>query len=117
VSTTLAFKTHAKVSSGGWSSLGTVDVHEFTQIRVLAYTNRDSAAAAKIHLIMIEGEESVGSMDILSVEVEGNVSRVYDVPGKNARARKRRQWSQWRNRGGRADLREGLANSSRRLRR
>jgi len=84
MSTTLAFNIDVTVPSGVgvWSPLGTVDVHEFTQIRVLAYTHKDSTAAAKIHLIMIEGEESIADMDIISVEPQSAVSRVYDVPGK-----------------------------------
>jgi hypothetical protein len=82
MSTTLAFEAHAEVPTGQIKELGTVEVENFSKIRVIAYEHKDSPTAVNIQLTITEPGHLVAPLDIIPLEAQSNATRVYDVPGR-----------------------------------
>jgi len=83
--TTLAFRTPVggvSIPAGQSKQLGTVDVHNFSKIRVIADERVGSPTGVTIRLTITEGSELVAQLDTLSLAPHSQVTRVYDVPGR-----------------------------------
>jgi len=84
MSTALAFRTQpggVSIPAGQSKVLGTVDVHNYSKIRVVADERVGSGTGLSIRLTMTEGNELVAQLDVLSLAPHSQVTRVYDVPG------------------------------------
>jgi hypothetical protein len=86
MATTLAFNTPpvaAIIPAGKSHDLGTVDVHTFNRIRVLAAERPGSAASVAIVLYLLEekGTLTVGILDTLTLKAGDQITRVYEAPG------------------------------------
>src|SRR5262249_17104613 len=82
--TSLAFRTPAGAVSipvGQSKTLGTVDVHPFERIRVVADERAGSAGPVVIRLTITEGNELVAQLDTLTLQPHAQVTRVYEAPG------------------------------------
>ena len=82
--TTLAFRTQPGAISipvGQSRSLGTVDVHPFERIRVVADERVGSAGPVVIRLTITEGDELVAQLDTLTLQPHSQLTSVYEVPG------------------------------------
>ncbi|HUI22575.1 MAG TPA: hypothetical protein VLZ74_16250 [Methylocella sp.] len=82
--TTLAFRTPAggvSIPAGQSKQLGTVDVHPFSQIRVVADERVGSGTNFSIRLTITEGNELVAQLDVLTLSPRGQITRVHDTPG------------------------------------
>ena len=82
--TKLAFRTPpgaVAVPVGQTKNLGTVQVQPFQQIRVVADERAGSPGNVIIRLTITEGNELVAQLDTLALQPQGQVTRVYDVPG------------------------------------
>src|SRR5438105_4593571 len=82
--TTLAFRTPVggvSVPAGQSKQLGTVDVHNFSKIRVVADERVGSPTGVTIRLTITEGNELVAQLDTLSLAPHSQLTRLYDVPG------------------------------------
>jgi len=83
--TTLAFRTPVggvSVPAGQSKQLGTVDVHNFSKIRVVADERVGSPTGVTIRLTITEGNELVAQLDTLSLAPHSQLTRLYDVPGR-----------------------------------
>ena len=83
--TTLAFRTPVggvSIPAGQSKQLGTVDVHNFSKIRVVADERVGSPTGVTIRLTITEGNELVAQLDTLSLAPHSQLTRVYDVPGQ-----------------------------------
>jgi type III secretion protein HrpB1 len=83
MATKLAFRTPSGAVSipvGQSKSLGTVDVHAFERIRIVADA-RAGAGPVVIRLTITEGDEFVGPLDILTLQPRAQVTKVYEAPG------------------------------------
>jgi type III secretion protein HrpB1 len=83
MATKLAFRTPVGAVSipvGQSKSLGTVDVHAFERIRIVA-DERAGAGPVVIRLTITEGDELVAPLDTLTLQPRTQVTRVYEVPG------------------------------------
>jgi hypothetical protein len=84
MATQLAFRTPAGAVSipvGGSKTLGTVDVHSFERIRVVADERVGSVSNVVIRLTITEGSELVAQLDTLTLAPHSQLTRVYEVPG------------------------------------
>src|SRR5262245_65761585 len=84
MSTTLAFRTSpgaVSIPVGHSKTLGTVDVHNFERIRVVADERVGSASNVVIRLTITEGNELVAQLDTLTLAPHSQITRVYEVPG------------------------------------
>ena len=82
--TTLAFRTPlggVSIPVGQSRTLGTVDVHTFERIRVVADERVGSAGPVVIRLTITEGDELVAQLDALTLQPRGEVTRLYQTPG------------------------------------
>jgi hypothetical protein len=82
---TLAFRTPVggvSLPAGQSKQLGTVDVHHFSKIRVVADERVGSPSGLQIRLTITEGTELVAQLDVLTLSPHSEVTRVYDVPGR-----------------------------------
>jgi type III secretion protein HrpB1 len=82
--TTLAFRTPiggVSISAGQSKQLGIVDVHPFSQIRIVADERVGSGTHFSIRLTITEGNELVAQLDVLTLSPHGQITRVYDTPG------------------------------------
>ena len=83
--TTLAFRTPpggVSIPAGQLRDLGTVDVQNFSKIRVVADERVRSPTDVNVLLTLTEGNELVAQLDVLSLTPHWQVTRVYDVPGR-----------------------------------
>ena len=83
--TSLAFRTPVggvSIPAGQSKELGSVDVHQFSKIRVIADERIGSATGINIRLTVTEGSELVAQLDTFSLAPHSQVTRVYDVPAK-----------------------------------
>ena len=83
--TSLAFRTPVggvSIPAGQSKELGSVDVHQFSKIRVVADERVGSATGINIRLTVTEGSELVAQLDTFSLAPHSQVTRVYDVPAK-----------------------------------
>jgi len=83
--TSLAFRTPVggvSIPAGQSKELGTVDVHNFSKIRVIADERIGSPTGLNIRLTITEGNELVAQLDVLSLAPHSQLTRVYDVPGR-----------------------------------
>jgi type III secretion protein HrpB1 len=81
--TTLAFRTPSgavDVPVGKTKELGTVNVHPFERIRVVADERGGSAGPVVIRLTITEGDELVAQLDTLTLQPNAELTRVYEVP-------------------------------------
>jgi hypothetical protein len=62
--------------------LGTADVAQYHQIRVVAFEKTGSAAPIIILLTITEGSEMVAQLDTIMLQAGQPLTRVYDVPSK-----------------------------------
>jgi hypothetical protein len=84
MATTLAFRTTlggVTIPAGQSKQLGTVDVHGFSKIRVVADERTGSSSGTNIRLTITEGNELVAQLDVLQLTPHSQVTRVYEVPG------------------------------------
>jgi type III secretion protein HrpB1 len=86
MATTLAFNTPpvaVSIPAGKSHDLGTVDVHTFDRIRVLADQRPGSAASAVILLYLLadKGALTVGLLDTLTLKAGDQITKVYETPG------------------------------------
>jgi len=82
--TSLAFRTPpgaVSIPVGQSKTLGTVDVHPFERIRVVADERVGSAGPVVIRLTITEGNELVAQLDTLTLQPHAQVTRVYEAPG------------------------------------
>lgn len=82
--TKLAFRTSpggVGIPSGQSKQLGTVDVSQFSKIRVVADDRVGSHTGVKIRLTITQGNELVAQLDVLQLTPHSQITRVYDVPG------------------------------------
>jgi len=82
--TSLAFRTPVggiAIPAGKSVQLGTVDVHNFSKIRVVADERVGSATGISVRMTITEGSELVAQLDVLSLSPHSQLTRVYDVPG------------------------------------
>ena len=82
--TKLAFRTAAGgvvIPAGQSKNLGTVDVSQFSKIRVVADERIGSPTNVNIRLTITEGNELVAQLDTLSLQPHSQITKVYDVPG------------------------------------
>jgi type III secretion protein HrpB1 len=70
------------IPAGQSQELGSVDVHNFSQIRVVADERVGSPTGMNIRLTITEGSELVAQLDVLSLSPHAQVTKVYDVPGR-----------------------------------
>ena len=77
--TTLAFENSFQVGQS-MHDLGTVEVRDFAQIRILAFARRDSLNL-KITLVAEEPGHRIATLDTLLLGPGESATRVYDVPG------------------------------------
>ena len=85
MATQLAFRTPqgaVSVPVGQTKNLGTVNVGNFRQIRVVADERVGSQSNVVIRLTITEGTELVAQLDVLNLTPGAQVTRVYDVPGR-----------------------------------
>jgi type III secretion protein HrpB1 len=83
--TSLAFRTPVggvSIPAGQSKELGSVDVHQFSKIRVVADERIGSATGINVRLTITEGSELVAQLDVLSLGPHSQVTRVYDVPAR-----------------------------------
>jgi hypothetical protein len=83
MATQLAFRTPpggVSIPVGQSKTLGTVDVHTFERIRVVA-DERVGSANVVIRLTMTEGDELVAQLDTLILAPHSQTTSVYEVPG------------------------------------
>lgn len=83
--TTLAFRTPVggvSIPAGQSKQLGTVDVHNFSEIRVVADERVGSPTGVSIRLTITEGNELVAQLDVVPLAPHTQVTRVYSVPGR-----------------------------------
>jgi type III secretion protein HrpB1 len=83
--TSLAFRTPVggvSIPAGQSKELGSVDVHQFSKIRVVADERVGSPTGINIRLTITEGSELVAQLDTFSLAPHSQVTRVYDVPAK-----------------------------------
>jgi hypothetical protein len=84
MATQLAFRTppgSVAIPVGQSKLLGSVDVHSYERIRVLADERVGSAGNVVIHLIFMEGTSSLGELDTITLTPHSEVTKVYEVPG------------------------------------
>src|SRR6516164_2521608 len=84
MATTLAFRTPpgaVSIPVGQSKTLGTVDVHSFERIRVVADERAGSAGPVVIRLTITEGNELVAQLDTLTLQPRAQVTRVYEAAG------------------------------------
>ena len=77
--TTLAFRTPVggvSIPAAESKELGSVDVHQFSQIRVVADERVGSATGINVRLTITEGTELVAQLDTLSLAPHSQVTRV-----------------------------------------
>jgi hypothetical protein len=82
-STKLAFRTApgaVSIPVGQSKQLGTVDVHSFERIRVVADERVGSASNVVIRLTITEGNELVAQLDTLTLAPHSQITKVYEVP-------------------------------------
>jgi type III secretion protein HrpB1 len=85
MATVLAFRTPvggATVPAGTTLTLGTVDVSGFASIRVVADERVGSGSGINVRMTITEGAELVAQLDVLSLTPHSQVTRVYEVPGR-----------------------------------
>jgi len=70
-----------RFSAGQSKQLGIVDVHPFSQIRIVADERVGSGTHFSIRLTITEGNELVAQLDVLTLSPHGQITRVYDTPG------------------------------------
>src|ERR1700730_80150 len=83
--TTLAFRTPVggvSITARQSKERGSVAVHQFSQIRVVADKRVGSATGINVRLTITEGSELVAQLDTLSLAPHSQVTRVYNVPAK-----------------------------------
>lgn len=83
MTTALAFRTPAGAVSipvGDTKTLGTVDVHSFNRIRVVADERAGSAGPVVIRLTITEGNELVAQLDTFTLQPHAQTTRVYETP-------------------------------------
>jgi hypothetical protein len=83
--TQLAFRTPpgaVSIPVGQTRSLGTVNVGNFAQIRVVADARVGSQSNVAIRLTITEATELVAQLDVLNLTPGAQVTRVYAVPGR-----------------------------------
>ena len=84
MTTTLAFRTApgaVSIPAGQSKTLGTVDVHPFDRIRVVADERVGSAGPVVIRITLTEGNELVAQLDTLTLQPRSQQTRVYEAPG------------------------------------
>jgi hypothetical protein len=69
------------ISEGQAKEHGSLDVHGFERIRVVADEGIASATRINISLTIKEGNELIAQLDLLQLAPPGQVMRVYEVPG------------------------------------
>jgi hypothetical protein len=82
--TQLAFRTPpgaVAIPVGQSKNLGTVDVHTYERIRIVADERVGSASNVVIRLTLTEGSELVAQLDTLTLSPHSQATRVYEVPG------------------------------------
>lgn len=82
--TTLLFRTASGavlVPAGTKKTLGTADVSNSGQIRVVCDERTGSSVGVTIKLTITEGDALVASLDTIVLAPHGQTTRVYDVPG------------------------------------
>lgn len=82
--TKLAFRTPAgavTIPAGQSKQLGTVDVSQFSKIRVVTDERVGSPTNVNIRLTITQGNELVAQLDVLHLTPHSQITRVYDVPG------------------------------------
>jgi hypothetical protein len=83
--TTLAFRTPiggVSIRAGQVTNVGSVDVSPFHQIRVVVGARPDSTGPIVFQLLQtLPGGESVGDLDVLTVQPSEGVTRFYPTPG------------------------------------
>ena len=82
--TTLAFRTTpgaVSIPVGQSKTLGTVDVHPFERIRVVADERVGSAGPVVIRMALTEGNELVAQLDTLTLQPHSQQTRVYEAAG------------------------------------
>jgi hypothetical protein len=85
IPTTLAFRTPVggvSVPARQSKQFGTVDVHNFSMIRVVADERVGSPTGVTIRLTITEGNELVAQLDTLSMAPHSQLTRVPDVLGR-----------------------------------
>ena len=85
MATILAFRTPVggvSLPAGQSKELGSVDVHNFSKIRVVADERVGSPTGVTIRLTITEGSELVAQLDTLALSPHSQLTRVYDVPGR-----------------------------------
>lgn len=83
MATQLAFRTPpgaVSIPVGSSKNLGTVDVHLFERIRVVADERVGSASNVVIRLTITETNELVAQLDTLTLAPHSQITRVYEVP-------------------------------------
>jgi type III secretion protein HrpB1 len=83
MATQLAFRTPpgaVSIPVGSSKTLGTVDVHAFERIRVVADERVGSASNVVIRLTITENNELVAQLDTLTLAPHSQLTRVYEVP-------------------------------------
>jgi hypothetical protein len=83
-STKLAFRTPpgaVVIPAGQSKQLGTVDVSQFSKIRVVTDERAGSPTNVNIRLTITQGNELVAQLDVLHLAPHTEITRVYDVPG------------------------------------
>ena len=85
MATVLAFRTPAggvSIPAGSSRELGKVNVSSFEQIRLVADERIGSASNVTLRLIITEGNELVAQLDTPVLTPHSQLTRVYDVPGR-----------------------------------
>ncbi len=84
MATQLAFRTPpgaVVIPAGQSKELGSVNVSQYSKIRVVADERVGSPSGVNIRLTITEGNELVAQLDTLYLAPHSQITRVYDVPG------------------------------------
>jgi type III secretion protein HrpB1 len=84
MTTSLAFRTapgSITIPVGQSKTLGTVDVHSFERIRLVADERVGSAGPVVIRVTLTEGNELVAQLDTLTLQPHSQQTKVYETPG------------------------------------
>jgi hypothetical protein len=80
----LLFRTHpgsVSVPAGQRILIGSVNVSNYSQIRVVSDEREGSGSTVTFDLTITEGNELVAQLDILNLNPNAQVTKVYDTPG------------------------------------
>jgi hypothetical protein len=82
--TSLVFRTppgHVTIPVGTEKNLGTVDVHDYDSIRLVADELAGSAGAVRVRIVMTVGGKFIADLDSPVINPGSQATVVYDVPG------------------------------------